>query len=107
MESENNYTVIYYYILDNVVNYIEDNDNNNILKFMNPKELNKKDNKIHYFRPFSPFRNTLEDLIKFKSCFTDWCNEIKSIDLSTKFKKYKPIDYKSYHSHDDAVLFFD
>ena len=105
MESEYNYLVIYYFIKDNIVNYIEDNDDNNILKSMNPKELNKKENKIHYLRPFEPFRNTHEDLIKFKSIFSVWCDEIKAIDLSTNYKSYKPIDYKSYHSHDDAVLF--
>ena len=69
MESENIYTVIYYFIKDNIVNYIEDNDNNNSLKTMNPKELNKPENAFHYFRPFEPFRNTYEDLIKFKSIF--------------------------------------
>jgi hypothetical protein len=105
MQSENIYTVIYYFIKDNIVNYIEDNDNNNSLKTMHPKELNKPENAFHYFRPFEPFRNSYEDLIKFKSIFSVWCDEIKSIDLSTQYRKYKPIDYKSYHSHDDAVLF--
>ena len=69
MQSENIYTVIYYFIKDNIVNYIEDNDNNNSLKTMNPKELNKKENKLHYFRPFDPFRNTHEDLINLNLFF--------------------------------------
>lgn len=95
--------VIYYFSSNNIINYIEDKDDTNTLKFLCPKELNKPEHKFSYFRPFENYFKTHEDLIRFKKDFSKDCNEIKSVNISTQYRKRDPIIYKNYYSHNDAV----
>ena len=99
------YNVIYYYNVGGITNYIEDKDDTNTLKFIDVKELNKPIHKFHSFGLFEQYTKCYEDLIKFKVEFTKCCDEIKNIPLKTKLNKYYRIDYKKFHSHNDAVLF--
>ena len=101
------YNVIYYYYEGMVVNYISDNDDTNELKQMCCKELNKPGNKIHAFKIFEDYEPTHEDLIRFKINFTNYVNELKAKPIKNlATKKFFKLDYKKYHSHNDAVLYF-
>lgn len=56
---------------------------------------------------FEDYHNTHNDLIRFKKDFTNEVEEIKKNPVKNpKTKKYFKLDYKKYHSHNDAVLFF-
>ena len=101
------YNVIYYFLSNSIITYIRDDDDTNTLYTMSFRELNKPENKYHSFRLFEDYENTHEDLIKFKTNFTKDVDEIKSKSIKDiRSKKYFKLDYKKYHSHSDAVLFF-
>lgn len=101
------YKVVYFYSSENTVYYILDNDSTNELKTTTFQELKNPKNKFHAFRLMNGYENTHKDLIKYKNDFTNDCDEIKKTSIKNKqTKKYFKLDYKSYYSHNDAVLYF-
>ena len=100
------YKVIFYYRENSKAYYIMDIDNSNELFTIDIKELNKPENKLHSFTMNNDYYKTHDDLIKYKSEFNQFHKEILSVWLSTKTgKKYK-LDYKKFHNHNDAVLYY-
>jgi len=100
------YKVIYYYVEYKEIYYIEDSDDSNELKTLSFLKINKPENKFHSFRMFEDYTRCQQDLIRFKTNFTNWVEEIKTVPLKTKSKKYYRLDYKSFFNHNGAVFHF-
>lgn len=100
-----NYNVIYYFVENKKIFYIDDNDDK--LKTMDLFNLNKPENKLHSFRLFEDYEKSHQDLIRFKKDFNVWVEEIKKVKLQVgRKKKFYKLDYKKYYSHNDAVYFY-
>jgi hypothetical protein len=100
------YKVIFYYRENGKIFYIRDTDSTNKLLTIEIKEINKPENKFHSFMMDNDYYKTHDDLIKYKNDFNQFHNEIMSVWLKSKSgKKYK-LDYKKYHNHNDAVLYY-
>lgn len=100
------YRVIYYYVENNEIIYIDDLSDS-LQKLDNILNLNKPEYKLHSFRMFESYENTHQDLIRFKTDFTNWVNEIKTVPIKVGRKnKYYRLDYKKFHNHNDAVYYY-
>ncbi len=102
-----NYNVIYYYSEYDMIKYIEDADDTNELKTIEPKEINKPEHKFHYFRMFETYEASYNGLLAFKIDFNKWCNEIQSVPIKDGRKNYYyKLNYKKFLNHNNAVYSF-
>jgi len=98
-----NYKVVYYFN-DEVTNmsYYMTDDNDEINE-MKGGDIFKEGINKHKFRLLHGYENNKDGLRKYKKDFNEQCNELKSISIKTKSKKYFSINYKKYFNHNDAV----
>ena len=102
------YEVRYYYtdIRKQKCIYMKDKDNE--VYEMDVKEfywIETEKAKYHNFRLLDGYDNTPEDLKKFKKDFNLVSKELLKTAIKTKSNKYFGINYKKFHSHNDAVYY--
>lgn len=100
------YNVIFYYRENGNMKYIHDIDKTNELFSIDIKEINKSKNKYHSFMMNQGYEKTHEDLIRYKNDFNIYHKEIMNEWIKTKSGKSFKLDYKKYHNHNDAVLYY-
>jgi hypothetical protein len=98
------YKIIYYYYNNGFAcYYVEHDDKDSKFKQIDLMELNKPENRFHSYGLFETYEKNHKNLIKFKEDMITWTDEIKSVKIKTKSKKFYNLDYYKYYHHNDAV----